>query len=450
MRTRLYNRVYQGKCTRRDFLWLTSISTAGVLTGCAVNPVTGKRQLMLMSENQEIELDRSHSPHQFSADYGIVKDSTLNQYLSEVGRSMTSKSHRPQMPYSFRVVNATYVNAYAFPGGSIATTRGILLSLENEAELAALLGHEIGHVNARHTAQRMTKSMLLGAAVSVGTVVAASKNEKAVPWVAGLGGIGAGVLLAHYSRDDEREADALGMEYMTKGGQNPNGMVGLMDMLRSLSNHQPNLIEMMFSTHPMSQERYQTAVQTAQSKYSAFHSRSLKKERFMDHTANIRRMKSTIKSIQNGEKELMQERPLEAEKYFKDALDRTSNDYTALVMMAKCQIALNKPQEAERFASKARQVNSKEAQANHVGGIAFLMQKKYAQAYARFNYYENLLPGNPNTIFLKGFSQEGMQNKPKAASEYKRFLQHVDQGEQADHARDRLIEWGYIQKESNE
>ena len=126
--------------TRRDFLWLSSMATAGLMVGCATNPVTGKSQFMLVSEDDEIKLDQQNSLIQFSADYGPVQDQKLNDYINRTGKNLAKQTHRPHLPYSFRAVNATYVNAYAFPGGSIAATRGILLALDNEAELAALLG----------------------------------------------------------------------------------------------------------------------------------------------------------------------------------------------------------------------------------------------------------------------------------------------------------------------
>lgn len=149
------------KLTRRELFQAAALSTAGYLAGCAVNPVSGQSQLMFVSEGQEIAIDRQNSPYQFSEDYGVVQDQGLNHYLNDTGRRIAALSHRPAMPYSFRAVNAVYVNAYAFPGGSIALTRGILLKLDNEAQLAALLGHELGHVNARHTAQQMSKGTLI-------------------------------------------------------------------------------------------------------------------------------------------------------------------------------------------------------------------------------------------------------------------------------------------------
>jgi predicted Zn-dependent protease len=432
--------------TRRDFLWLTTLSTAGVLVGCAADPVTGKQTLVLMSESQEISLDKQHSPHQFSADYGAVQDQALNDYVSEVGRRMAQRSHRPHMPYSFRAVNATYVNAYAFPGGSIAATRGILLSMDNEAELAGLLGHEIGHVNARHTAERMTKSLITSTLVTGAMVYVQAKHGEYAPLAAGLGGIGAGMLLARYSRNDEREADALGIEYMTRAGQNPQGMVGLMDILRNLSKRKPSAIEMMFATHPMSEERYQTAKQAAETRYRSKQDAPLNKERYMDNTAELRKIKPAIEAMQDGEKEMGKKGYREAESHFARALKIAPNDYAGLVMMAKCQLAQNKHDLARQYAERAQKVYPQEAQAQHLSGVSKLMGNRFEAAYTDFDNYEKILPGNPNTVFLKAVSLEGMQNKRAAAKEYYRYLQIVNQGEQAQYAYQRLVDWGYVKK----
>lgn len=440
----LGERVYHRKMTRRDFLWLATVSTAGVMAGCATDPVTGKQTLVLMSEKQEIELDKKHSPHQFSADYGASQDQALNDYVSQVGQGMAERSHRPHMPYSFRTVNATYVNAYTFPGGSVAATRGILLSLEDEGELAGLLGHEIGHVNARHTAERMTKGLITSALVAGATIYVQAEHKQLAPLAAGLGGIGAGMLLAHYSRDDEREADSLGMEYMARNGQNPQGMVGLMDMLRNLSKRKPNAIEMMFATHPMSEERYQTAKQSAETTYRSKQNAPLNQERYMDHTARLRKIKPAIEAMQEGEKEMAKKAYPEAESHFSRALKIAPDDYAGLVMMSKCQLAQNKHDLARQYAERAKKIYPEEAQAQHLSGVSKLMGHRFESAYADFNNYEKRLPGNPNTVFLKAVSLEGMQNKKGAANEYYRYLQMVNQGEQAQYAYQRLVDWGYV------
>ena len=358
--------------TRRRFLHLAGLSAAGLVAGCAVNPVTGEQQLMLVTEDTEISLDQKNSPHQFSADYGPVQDSALNAYVSQVGTRMAGLTHRPQMPYSFRVVNATYINAYAFPGGSIAGTRGILLKLENEAELAALMGHELGHVNARHTARQMSTGMLTQALVAGIAIYAGSKNQIYGELAATLGMIGAGALLASYSRDNERQADALGMEYMVKAEYGTPGMEGLMEVLKDLSKHKPNAVELLFATHPMSDERYETAVDTARTQYADARSKPVLKERYMDQTASLRKMKDAIVQMQAGEGEMSQKNFQKAEGHFQTALKSAPEDYAGLLMMAKCQIAMDRPREAERFAQLAKQVYPTEAQARHISGFSNL------------------------------------------------------------------------------
>ncbi len=431
--------------TRRNFLWMTTLSTAGIVTGCAVNPVTGSRQLMLMSESEEIAVDQQQSPQQFSADYGPVQDSSLNNYLTQVGNDLASRSHRPQMPYSFRAVNATYVNAYAFPGGSIAATRGILLEIENEAELAGLMGHEIGHVNARHTASRMTNALLVQGALSLATAGIDQSKYKQWSEVAAVGGtLFATGMLAFYSREDEREADDLGMDYMTRANHSPQGMVGLMDILRSMSSHKPNAIEVMFSTHPMSDERYQTAVNASQSTYSFGQEFPLNRERYMDATASLRRMSGALEEMQTGEGLMMQEQYAQAEGYFNNALRRAPRDYAGLVLMAKCQVAQQRYDQAQQYARIAQQVYPSEGQGYLVGGVASLNRQDFASAYEEFARYDQMLPGNPDIVFYKGYSQEGMQHKQQAAEEYNRYLQIVNEGEQAQHAYGRLVEWGYV------
>jgi predicted Zn-dependent protease len=432
------------RLTRRDFLWLSSMTAAGLMFGCATDPVTGKSQFMLVSEDTEIQIDRQYSPLQFSTDFGPVQDHKLNSYISQVGNSMVASSHRPHMPYSFRVVNATYVNAYAFPGGSIAATRGIMLSLDNEAELASLLGHELGHVNARHAAEQMSKGQL-AQAVAGGVSVLAGTQSAALGELAGqLGQIGAGALLASYSRDNEREADALGMEYMVGAGYGSEGFIGLMDMLNSMSKHKTTTVDLLFATHPMSQERYNTAVQTANTKYQSALKGPLDRERYMDHTAGLRAKKSAIEEIQKGEKQMAKRKYDAATGHFRRALKKAPNDYVALCMMSKSQLAQKKNAVGRQYAEMAQKSYPKEAQAYHLSGYAKIQLKNFEGAYNEFSAYERLLPGNSNTIFFKGYCQEGMNHVPQAADEYNRYLQVVRQGQYAQHAYKKLVDWGYI------
>lgn len=446
----LGDRVARRAMSRRDFMWLISASTAGVacsslLGGCATDPVTGETTLVGLSEQQEIQLDKQNSPHQFSADYGAVRDPQLNGYLNQVGRDLAGRSHRPQMPYSFRAVNANHVNAYAFPGGSIAVTRGLMAELENEAELAALLGHEVGHVNARHAAEQAGTQLIAQAVVVGAAVYAGSKKAGAGNLVSMVGSIGAGALLAHYSRNNEREADSLGMEYMTRSQYNPEGMVGLTDVLRSQHKKKPSALDLMFATHPMSEERYQTAQKSAHNKYAQYQNAPFYKERYMDHTVQIRELKPAIEALQKAEKSAGNKRYHEAEEHARTALAHAPEDYAAHIIMGKIQSSLNKPALADLYFTRAKEIYPEEAQAFTLSGISKLSLRQYQAAYNAFATSQRLLPGNPNSYFLKGLALESMNNYRGARNEYVRYLQTVNQGAMAKHAYDRLVQWGYIQ-----
>ncbi len=430
--------------TRRKFLWLTGMSAAGFAAGCAVNPVTGKNQLMLVSETSEIQIDKQNSPHQFSSDYGILQDKALNSYISQVGRNLIPHTHRPKMPYSFQGVNATYINAYAFPGGSIAATRGILLKMDNEAELAALLGHELGHVNARHTAQQMSKSTLAGLLLSGVTAYVGQKYSQYSDLAQQLGMLGAGALLASYSRDNEREADALGNQYMVQSGYSTQGFVGLMEMLNSLSKHKSGATDLLFSTHPMSDERFRTAQENARTKYQSSQNLPLNKERYMDSTSRLRAIKEAIEAMQKSDTAMATQNYDEAESYLRKALKQTPDDYAGLLMMAKCQLAQGNNDEAQAYADQAKQAYPREAQAYYMSGFAKLRGNSFDSAYQDFSKSEQLLRGNPSIAFFKGAALEGMGRRDQSAAEYKRYLQSVNKGDNAKHAYQRLTEWGYI------
>ena len=429
--------------TRREFIAAGALSAAGLMIGCATNPVSGQRQLMLMSREQEIELDRQHSPQQFSADYGTVQDPAINAYVEQVGQRIAAKTHRPDMPYSFRVVNATYVNAYAFPGGSIAATRGILLKLEDEAELASLLGHELGHVNARHTAQQMTTGTITQVLVGGLAAYAGTQGQIYGTLASSIGMVGAGALLASYSRDNEREADDLGMTYMVEAGYNPDGFVGLMAMLNAMSKRDASAFELMFATHPMSQERYDTAVADAE-RYAAARKNPLFKERYMDNTVRLRAKAGAIENMQKAEVAMARKNMTEAETLLEKALKEAPDDYAALVMMSKVQLALKNPEAADRYAKKAKAVYPGEAQGFYLSGFANLQRKDYEAARADFAQYDRLLPGNPNAVFYQGLAEEGMGRQEDAARTYYRYLQMTREGDQAKHAYGRLVEWGFV------
>ncbi|HET7755459.1 MAG TPA: M48 family metalloprotease [Anaeromyxobacteraceae bacterium] len=186
-----------------------------LLVACATNPATGKRQLSLVSEKEEIALGQQ-SKQQVLEQMGAYPDPKLQAYVESVGKKMALHSERPNLPWSFTVVDDPAVNAFALPGGPIFITRGILGYLNTEAELASVLGHEIGHVTARHSVQQMSKAQLAQLGLGVGMIVS--------PELAGVGqaaSAGLQLLFLKFGRDDERQADELGFRYMVKEDYDP-------------------------------------------------------------------------------------------------------------------------------------------------------------------------------------------------------------------------------------
>lgn len=227
------------------------------LGACSVNPVTGQNELSLLSPQQEIALgEQNYLPAQQSQGGRYVVDPSLNEYINAVGHKLARVSHQPNLPYAFTVLNNDVPNAWAMPGGKIAINRGLLTLLEDESQLAAVLGHEIVHAAARHTAQQQTQSTLLSAGVMATGIALSAKDPEMGALTSGVLGVGAQAWQARYGRQQELEADRYGVEYMIKAGYNPQGAVELQQTFVKLSQgQQANWLDSFFASHPPSAER---------------------------------------------------------------------------------------------------------------------------------------------------------------------------------------------------
>lgn len=192
---------------------------------CATNPATGRRQLMLVSEAQEIAMGKEADQEAVAA-YGLYPDPKVQAYVNELGQRLAAKSERPSLPWSFKVVDDPAVNAFALPGGYIYVTRGIMAHLRSEAELVAVMGHEIGHVTARHSASQMSKQQLAMGGLVLGMAVKPELQQ-----FAGLAQQGLGLLFLKFGRDDENQADELGLRYMTRQAYDPQEMLEVFGVL---------------------------------------------------------------------------------------------------------------------------------------------------------------------------------------------------------------------------
>jgi predicted Zn-dependent protease len=249
-------------------LQLAALSLAAVLAlaGCATNPVTGGKDIVTISEAQEIEIGRKSHP-QILQQYGRYDDEALQQYVNTVGQRIAAASHRPGLQYTFTVLDSDEVNAFALPGGYVYITRGIMAYLNSEAELAAVVGHEIGHVTARHAVRQQTGATAAGVGAMVVGILTGSADLANVANAAGS------ALVSGYGRDMELEADQLGAEYLNRIGFEPEAMI---DVVRLLKNQEmfevqmarqegrkPRVYHGVFASHPDNDTRLKEVVRAA-------------------------------------------------------------------------------------------------------------------------------------------------------------------------------------------
>lgn len=211
---------------------------------CQVNPVTGKRQLAFMSEEKEIALGKSYDP-QVVAEMGKYENPQMAQFLSEKGNAMAAISERPNLPWKFTLIDSPVVNAFAVPGGFVYFTRGIMAHFNNEAQFAGVLGHEIGHVTARHTVAQQARQTV-GQLGAIGAMVLspqiASQGESLMQSMQ--------MLFLKYGRDAESQSDELGVKYSTQIGYDAKEMAGFFGTLDRLTGGSENRVPEFQSTHP--------------------------------------------------------------------------------------------------------------------------------------------------------------------------------------------------------
>ena len=237
------------------------------LAGCAVNPVSGQQDFVTMSEAREISLGRS-ADADVRKQYKVVESAALQDYVDSVGQKIARHSHRPNLQYHFTVLDTPEINAFALPGGYVYITRGILAYLNSEAELAAVLGHEIGHVTARHSVRQASAAQVATIGVAIASVFVPEVGSS------NLGNSLAGALLSGYGRDHELEADRLGAEYLARTGYDPRAMIRVIGVLKNQElfdaeiakqeGRQPRRYHGVFATHPDSDTRLQQAVGEAE------------------------------------------------------------------------------------------------------------------------------------------------------------------------------------------
>ncbi len=229
-------------------------------TGCATNPITGKKELMFLSEKDDVELGRQYAPQIEKELGGKIEDPILQNYINEVGLRVAKVSQKPYFDYHFAALDHESTNAFALPGGHVYITRGMLEKLESESQLAAILGHETGHIVARDVVNAMSNQ------IGMSLLVAAAAMSGSSGQVAGAADMARQIIGLKFSRTDEHDADVAGLDYAVRAGYDPYGMVETMQILESLQETRPPEF---FSTHPSPENRIGYISERIQTKYAA-------------------------------------------------------------------------------------------------------------------------------------------------------------------------------------
>ncbi|MFW5822305.1 MAG: M48 family metalloprotease [Tangfeifania sp.] len=246
------------KLVKELSIWLILIVSLIFIPSCAVNPVTGKRQLMLFSESQEVKMGKEYDP-QVIATFGLYEDEDLKAFIEEKGTEMGKISHRPDLKYHFRILDSPVVNAFAVPGGYLYFTRGILAQFTSEAELIGVLGHEMAHVTARHTVSQQSKQQV-GQLLLIGGMIASEEFRD----FAGYAMQGMELLFLKFSRDDESQSDRIGVEYASKLQYDGQEMAEFFNVLHKMhSGGENSPVPTFLSTHPDPANRYENVTRYA-------------------------------------------------------------------------------------------------------------------------------------------------------------------------------------------
>jgi len=387
------------------------------LAGCAVNPVTGRSELALfqVSQDEEIAMGKKSFPQAVQQLGAEFPDPQLATYVNNVGRRLGLVSQRPDLPYQFKVVNDSSPNAFALPGGFIAISRGLLVNLENEAELAAVLGHEIGHVTARHSVQGMQRGSLLNVGLAVLSGV--TENTAYGPIAQQAGALTANLLENSYSREQERESDQLGIDYMVRAEYDPIGAVQLQEFFyrKMEGGAEPEWLSGLFRTHPFSKERMLANQEYIRSHYSQVlgnRQYSLRAETFQAATAQLRKTKAGYELYDQANQLEANGDLSQAIAMYLKAATELPDEYLILTGLGNAYQKAGDIQSAKRYLAQAVKLNDNYFKSRLGLGYVYLQLNDSVKAVPELEESMKIMPTAPGAYFLaQGYEKNGQKDK---------------------------------------
>ncbi len=428
--------------------WLAATGLALLLAAlllaaaCAVNPVTGQEELVLMSEAQELALGARYYPQTTQINYGLpAADPGLQRYVERVGRRLAAVSQRPQIPWQFNAVNSSQVNAFALPGGKISITRGLITKMHSEDELASVLGHEIGHVTARHTVAQYTRQVLISTAVlGLGLALSGSDYQQLALLSAGVAGT---LLMLGYSRDQERQADQLGYDYMVSRGYNPRGQVLVFKTFQKLDKREPSFIEAMLSSHPLTRERVETARRRVAHSDPRLLRRPLKVKPFQTALARQLDRRPAYRAMDQGDKQMARKRFDQAAARYRKAIRLFGGEGVFHSKLATARFQAGKFRRALGPARRGARLGPQVFFCQFVAGLAYWRTRQFNKALPYFQKADKLLPGYARNKLFLAACYESLGRTRQAVYYYRQVVAMAPQTSEAQAAQGRLRHLGY-------
>lgn len=410
------------------------------LAACAKNPVTGEDQLVFMSEPQEITMGANYYPQVIQLNNGTPPgDPQLQAYVNRVGRRLANLSHRPNLPWQFTVVNSSQVNAFALPGGKISITRGLITKMHSEDELAGVLGHEIGHVTARHAVAAYTRQVLMAGAM-LGLSIALSDNDYA-PALLAAAGMAGGLMMLSYSRDQERQSDELGYEYMTRAGYNPLAMVGTFELFKKMQKSEPGAVQGWLSSHPLPQERITAAEQRALA--SPLSSRAFETAEFNRRLALQKRRVPAYAAMDQGNALARKKSWGQAAAMYQRAIAAYPQEGMFHSRLAVAQMQSKQNRQALASAQQGVRLSSGDFYPCLILGLVERNNGDYRAALSAHKRAARMLPDHVINNFLLAYSYDKVGQPKSAATYYRKVAGSSPKSQYGQAAQKRLSQMGY-------
>ena len=382
---------------------VVAIVVSFALTACGTNPVTKKKEFQLVSQSQEISIGKqNYSPARQSQGGDYVIDPELTAYVQSVGNRLAKVSDRPELPYEFVVINDSVPNAWAMPGGKIAFNRGLLYELNSEAELAAVLGHEITHAAARHGAKSMERGIFMqGAMIAIGL---STQNNNYRNLIVGGSQLGAQLVSSKYGRDAEKESDLYGMQYMKKAGYDPAAAVTLQETFVRLSaGRESNFITGLFASHPPSPERV-AANKITLTQVGA--GGEMGKEIYAQKVGKLKAGQPAYKAYDDGVKALNKNDSATALADAKKAVALEPREARFQELLGDIEMQKKRPIDAILFYAKAIQLQPDYFKPHIQTGVALFNLGRKAEAEPYLKRANELLPTAPGHALLGQIAEE--------------------------------------------